>query len=541
MKRVIDKRIFLLIVLGIFLVSTAYAQEVSHCCERTNSGAWCQNSPESECDSDYLSAPTSCDATSYCRLGVCINSEEGNCMPNSPERVCIDSGGVWDLRSEDEIPQCQLGCCLIGDQAAFVTLTKCRSLSSACGLEIDYRTDITTEIACIASASPEEKGACVYEKEFEKSCEMITKAECQERQVSIESAEFHEGYLCSAEALGTVCAPRGGTTCVEGKDEVYFTDTCGNIANIYNYNKLNDEDYWTYLRPVECTVNVNNAASRRQCGNCDYVGGNTCKKPERGNSPSYGSYICEDLGCTYEGQRYEHGETWCANSEGTSEITSTEGAVSGSGEDLPGGSHTRLICYNGEVTVEPCAEFRQEVCIEGSIGGFSTADCRANKWQDCLAQTTEEDCENNVQRYCRWTDSGKCVPLFVPGFNFWEEGDAESICGLATTECRVGYEKSLYDLASGGLGEAFDLDCIEQCRQTCLWDDPALICKKGCVAKCKDQACVDSAGKIKQEWKDNANDFCNSLGDCGSKDNYRGLDGYYTSLDKLISRSNATK
>ena len=46
--------------------------------------------------------------------------------------------------------------------------------------------------------------------------------------------------------------------------------------------------------------------------------------------------------------------------------------------------------------------------------------------------------------------------------------------------------------------------------------------------------------KIKSDWKNDANDFCVSIGDCGNKENYIGKDGYYTKLDKLISRSNAT-
>ena len=40
-----------------------------------------------------------------------------------------EGGGVWDPTADCSVPQCELGCCLIGDQAAFVTNTRCRRLS----------------------------------------------------------------------------------------------------------------------------------------------------------------------------------------------------------------------------------------------------------------------------------------------------------------------------------------------------------------------------------------------------------------------------
>ena len=41
-------------------------------------------------------------------------------MENTPQRVCEENGGLWDQEKEENIPQCQAGCCLIGDQAAIV-------------------------------------------------------------------------------------------------------------------------------------------------------------------------------------------------------------------------------------------------------------------------------------------------------------------------------------------------------------------------------------------------------------------------------------
>ena len=94
--------------------------EPSFCCEKTNEGGLCINSDEANCDEAYKSSPTSCETTSYCKLGTCYDSEEGICMANTPQTVCEKNGGTWDERDSAEIPQCQLGGCVIADQAAFV-------------------------------------------------------------------------------------------------------------------------------------------------------------------------------------------------------------------------------------------------------------------------------------------------------------------------------------------------------------------------------------------------------------------------------------
>ena len=487
----INKKMFMLMILGIFLISIICAQGVSYCCEKTIAGAWCQNSPEENCDSEYRKVPTSCEATSYCQLGCCYDSQEGTCMENSPQKVCEDSNGVWESDAQCEIPQCELGCCLIGDQAAFVTQTRCKRLASVYGLEINFRTDIENEMQCIASATSDVKGACVFEEEYETTCLFLSKKECQEMKTGDSEIKFHEGYLCSAEQLGTNCGPTEQTKCVEGRDEVYFVDSCGNLANIYDSSKIENKEYWSkiYGKAESCNSGSSNANSAT-CGNCDYYLGSTCKKYERGKDrvkPNYGAYICRDLSCEYEGETYSHGETWCADVKGVSTIKIDDnGEISSSGIDLPGGRYFRLVCYNGDVSVEPCADFRQEVCIQSDINEFKTAGCRVNMWQDCVSQEDEEDCENTDKRDCKWVEE-RCIPLYAPGFDFWNiEGDAESLCSIANNICTVKYEKKI----------GKDKKCVENCK--CL-----------------------GAG-----WLDEMNTICNSIGDCGSNKNYLGFEGY---------------
>ncbi len=507
------KKLFTYIISLVFLISLlpliTPVGEVSYCCEKTKAGAWCQNAPASSCDTGFRKVPTSCESTSYCKLGCCYDSQEGTCMENTPEKVCDNSNGVWGQNAKCEIPQCSLGCCLIGDQAAFVTQTRCKRLSSLYGLEINFRTNFNSEVDCIANALSDVKGACVFEKEYEKTCQFITKKECSEIKSTTTTTtnesggflglfstkknittslptgtSFHEGYLCSSDELGTNCGPTEQTTCVEGRDEVYFVDSCGNLANIYDASKINDKNYWSKIKSETetCGIGLSNADSAT-CGNCDYFLGSTCKsykKSEDKVKPNYGDNICRDLGCEYEGKKFNHGETWCAESKGIK-------------SNLPGSRYFRLVCYNGDVTVEPCADFRQEVCIQDELNGFKTAACRVNMWQDCYAQTSKKDCDNTDRRDCKWSND-RCVPLFAPGFDFWNaEGDAESLCSMANTECTVKYEKKL----------GSEKKCVENCD---------------CIG---------------EGWQDENNKICISLGDCGSKTNYLGIQGFNEVRDKV--------
>lgn len=393
-------------------------------------------------------------------------------MENTPQRVCENKNGIWEPDAECEIPQCSLGCCLIGDQASFVTQTRCKRLASLYGLEINFRTDLGNEVSCIASAFPSAKGACVFEQDYSKTCVFTTKKECTEM-TGNGTSEFHEGYLCSADSLGTICGSTEKTTCVEGRDEVFFVDSCGNVANIYDSSKLKDKNYWTkiYGKQESCGVGLSNSNSRI-CGNCDYFLGSACREAKISESPVYGNNLCADLGCQFEGKAYKHGETWCAESKGIK-------------SNLPGSRYFRMVCYNGEVTVEPCADYRQEICIQSAVNGFKVASCRVNKWQDCTAQSDEDDCENGDKRDCRWINK-KCLPKYDPGTNFWGDESSESMCSLGTQTCIVKYEKDL-------LG------------------------KKKCVDNCD---CLGAA------WVSEQSKICDALGDCGEGLNYLGSRGF---------------
>lgn len=502
--------IFLMSILLIGFVSAAE----SYCCEKTTTGAWCQNAEEDSCDIEFRKAPTSCESTSYCKQGCCYNSDEGTCMENTPQIICQENNGVWESDEECNIPQCELGCCLIGGQAAFVSQTRCKRLSSLYGLEVNFRSEIKTEIECIQSITSEAEGACIFEEEFERTCVRTAKNKCLKMEKDV---EFYEGFLCSADDLNTICGSSKKTTCIEREDAVFFLDTCGNLANVYDSSQQNNPEYWRKIKGLDesCNYEESNADSP-DCGNCDYYLGSTCAEFETGlgkTPPDFGDYICQDLSCEWGGEDREHGETWCV-STGKEDL-----------ENNPGARHYRLLCYNGEVIEEPCAEFRAEVCIEDNIETgtgdlFSVAACRVNRWQDCVSQSNEDNCENKDIRDCQWLSksneldsllkktqvNGICVPEYAPGFDFYEaDSDAGDICELGNQKCVVEYERELKE--GDIIGAAAEL--------------------LGGGAEKTGWKVVKNAHCLTSQWKNQANLLCTSLGDCGASLNYLDYDGYY--------------
>ncbi len=464
------------------------------CCEKTTSNLYCQNVPASQCASGSRQVPTSCSSTSFCNPGTCYNSVQGTCLQNTPQITCNANGGIWSAQSP---PQCNLGCCLLGDQAAYVTLTRCKYLSSSLGLQTNYDPSITSETACIQQVQGQDQGACVYtSSDLQTTCKFTTRAQCNlgfNDTNTAQTPQFYKDTLCTAPVLGTNCAPTTKTTCVPGKDGVYFVDTCGNPANIYDASKINDQEYWTNVKTItqSCSPNSGNSNSQT-CGNCNYLQGSICRQSSSSTAkPSYGNYICQDLNCqqTSDGKSYKQGESWCVYTDSGSQNT---------GNNAVGSEFYKHICENGQEILEQCSGFRQEVCLQGSIqtssGLFSQAACRVNRWQDCTAQTNQQDCQNTDKRDCLWENGvglngstgGACIPQYTPGLQFWSGSDAQNICAQGNAQCIVTFEKGLF----GG----------ETCKSNC--------------------DCLTS------DWQKQRIQVCEALGDCGPKVNWIGQQGY---------------
>src|SRR3989344_3186496 len=489
-KNVNLSALMFVMILGLIIFnsgSASAAVNATVCCEKTTSGLYCQNVPSQECSAGARQVPTAFGSTSFCKPGVCYNSGQGTCLDNTPEIVCNANNGVWSATSP---AQCDLGCCILGDQAAFVTLTRCKYLSSNLGLQTNYNRGIKDELQCVLQVQNQDKGACVFDFEFQRTCKFTTREQCGFGLNGTKKGEFFKDKLCSAPELGTNCGKTKKTACLPGKDEIYFVDTCGNPANIYDAGKANDEEYWTNVKTKDesCNPTLGNANSKN-CGNCNYLQGSICRAASDTN-PTYGDYVCEDLNCkkTADGNSYKHGESLCIYNDA---------GESGVGNNAVGSRFYKHICINGEEVLEQCDDFRQQECIQDSIqtsvGKFSQAACRVNRWRDCTAQTEQLDCENTERRDCLWkpgvsignSSGGACVPKNTPGLKFWEGEETKAICAQGNAQCLVTFKKGLFG------GET---------------------CKSGCDC-------------LTPDWEKQRIDVCNSLGDCGPKINWVGDKG----------------
>ena len=520
-----------LVMVGSSFVEAAVS-EASFCCEQTDRGALCVNmEDQNDCKSAYRVAPTSCATTSYCRLGTCYDSDEGICMENTPQSVCNAKNGTWNEKEIEQVPQCQLGCCIIADQAAFVSLVRCKKLSGLLGVENNYRTDITNEISCIATAQSQDIGACVYEEDFENTCDFTTRGECVGETGTEGGKTFYKDFLCSAEELNTVCAKQISTTCYRG--DVYWVDSCGNRENVYSKDEA--KSWYNGIVRVASEICEANSDGNKDCGNCDYMSGTRCSDDTGflGGNAFCKKTVCKDR----NGDERKNGEAWCVMDSGH-----------GDGNDRVGSRYFREVCVDGEVMVEPCADFRNEVCIENSVevsdGTFSSAACRVNRWQDCIMQEEEEDCLS-AARDCTWVDdiadgtvigvelwalegenveetevssSGFCVASVPPGLEFWKEGNAQETCSLANQRCVVTYELGLI----GKVGEWISKEDSEMVNEEDTeWYNESGGLKRKVIEGSKE--CLD------EDWALKANRICAGLGDCGGYVNYKRIytdDGY---------------
>lgn len=294
---------------------------------------------------------------------------------------------------------------------------------------------------------------------IEKNCKFETESQCYS-----DRGKFYQNVYCSAnelKSLGINCGAKASTGCIESRNlyNVYNFDSCGNRENIKE----------------ECSYPFNK---------CSEVNGN---------------FICKDLNCDDAPDNVgtkdrKNGERWCLY----------DGYI-GDGRDTVGSEHYLASCINGEVEIDRCGEYRSSLCqqqtiTEGSLS-YTTANCVVNEATKCNAITASyfdsekteedlntmiEDCNENV--HCRinninigsYFKFSTCIPKYPKG-DILNDGVNGNVCNLAKRDCIVVYEKGL-----------FGWECKEDCN-------------------------CESA-----EFAKEMNEFCISIGDCGSKVNYLG-------------------
>ncbi|MBI4009694.1 MAG: hypothetical protein HY361_00670, partial [Candidatus Aenigmarchaeota archaeon] len=428
--------------------------------------------------------PTSCELTSQCRIGTCVINDGESCSANVGKEECEVGGGVWDEKPFNEVPECEKGACVLGDEVKFITEKQCELESASLGLALDFRQGVT-ELNFEEVQESLEKGACLI---GDGNCRFVTASECQ----SANGEDFIPGWLCTNPELETSCVSTENTMCSDGK--VYFTDSCGNLGNVYDSNKVDAEknpEYWNEkINSNEvCQLDLDNSNSIKSCGNCNVFLSSQCSQTENNNQVNYGNYFCKDLRCIdNNGDLRLNGERWCEYD-----------SYVGEGKDAVGGEHWLVSCTNGDIETNSCGSYRGGICEQSIIEDeqadltFSTASCIPNLAFQCIDYNRNEDtqainCNENSQCQLKVVDVDDnfqfdfCSPQYPRGFNLkGSQEDNRLVCSLANTQCIVTYEKKI----SGW-------KCIDNCD-------------------CEDR-----------EFGEKMNDLCISLGDCGSYINYIG-------------------
>lgn len=483
------------------LVSAASGIEINTCAKTIGGKICVEYASAGECAAQCAVGciPAKMSETNDCRIGSCFDPVEGTCMPNSPKGACETNGGTWLSDANANTKQCAKGCCLSAGQAVFTTERRCERISSVLGISRIFKPEIKTESACVSSSGALVEGACILGKDSisgKNLCRFVTRELCIQLK-----GQFYKGALCSNPDLNSVCEKQKKSGCIEGKDEVYWIDSCGNRENIYDANKARSWNNGMILSKEEsCQLDsgIDLLNNQGTCGNCNYFKGSKCgdKTSSEKLSDSTQNYVCRDLRCDDNGKIRQNGESWC---EYQGAIGVDEGRTRST--DTPGSRHFRKICINGEIRREACADYRNEICTESknpleSGATFSVSACQVNPWQECISYNLLESAEEKVKKcnenawcYVKSTNIDKnfkfnlCMPKYPGGHNL-QTGDGGEFCALASQKCVVVEVKEIFK----------------------GWE-----CKANC--KCK---------KIGEEFTRQMNDLCMSLGDCGAEANYIG-------------------
>jgi len=456
------------------------------CCAEGENNLHCQLTLEDQCkEGAPFFANVLCPQTTFCQTGCCIDPEIGVCSRNAIQSEC---GGIWVDDSRCNVLQCTYGCCDLGSSAKITTQKECEIYTERFSLgdnkEISWDSTLS-EIACIQNSEAIRFGACIYQDELGVGfCQMISETECSS--LTSDPYSFNEGFLCTSPEIGSPCEKTEKTTCLEGHDQVFYLDSCGNPANIYDGNKFADPDYWNRIIPVEETCGAGDGNENSEtCGNCNRFLGGICEIKEGG-----GAY-CKTTDCVdSDGKIYKNGESWCVYE-----------STIGDGNDVVGSRHYRKICSMGEVQLEPCADYRQEICVQsdlfeglGTDDSFKNAFCRINNWRNCIISNGEDtDVDTSFDCVTKKIEGGNSynVEFTAPAYptGFWM-GDSQTH-GLSRGQdvCAIG---------------SFNCTYLETPK---TWG--------GCEI-------ADGDYCKKPETLAQMNDFCRSLGDCGMSANVVG-------------------
>ncbi|MEK6816814.1 MAG: hypothetical protein AABY09_04325, partial [Nanoarchaeota archaeon] len=251
------------------LAQATYAQAteepVNACCEKTATGDTCIYTDASKCETNGYKAAQfqTCEDTSFCRVGCCVNPDGGSCSRQTSKATCDEAGFEWNPTADcSNVKECVKGCCVLGGSScAYATEKKCGAiLLDYPELTKDFR-DAKSEMECSNICREADKGCCVKDPNSE--CIFTSRASCN-MQDGTGSQGFYTNTFCSNKYLACgQCTPHYKTDCLEGTEDAYWFDSCGNPEDI--------------------------------ALDCDFATGSLCSKGEDGKA------FCKEVNC---------GQTW---------------------------------------------------------------------------------------------------------------------------------------------------------------------------------------------------------------------------------------
>src|SRR3989344_1320632 len=181
-----SKAIFMTVIVvfslfSIYLIKPVEAEEQKVCCEKTQSGDFCQYTEKSNCDnsSKYKKDAVTCDQTSYCRNVCCVDDNTGSCSKQVPAALCKNRQNSTILSDVNcNVLQCQKGCCTLGSQCKLSTEASCEIQANKYP-DLDkseiFDSGITREFECLSECRQEDQGCCVDEE----TCSFTSRNNCQ--------------------------------------------------------------------------------------------------------------------------------------------------------------------------------------------------------------------------------------------------------------------------------------------------------------------------------------------------------------------------
>jgi len=193
------------------------------------------------------------------------------------------------------------------------------------------------------------------------------------------------------------------------------------------------------------------------------------------------------------------------------------------------------MCINGEEMIEPCTDFRDEICVQGVVGGdplgtyesfglssgdYIEAACRKNRWENCFGSSCPGVEIGDCYQAGFGIGSSVCIPEVPPGLKFW--GDSSVNVVDSSTRVTGGAVSTAGGARTGG---GFSTSRGGEVCSSGSFSCTAVWARSGVdrlIGDYREWECVSNCHCAEHKWIVAGNSLCKSLGDCGAYYNIMG-------------------